>query len=61
VKILKDKLVTLRDKIDKGELHDEIMDFGIPEFEEGTLYTVGSGEYDDEEGEEDFSEGDIEE
>lgn len=61
VKILKDKLVTLQDKIDKGELHDEITDFGIPEFEEGTLYTVGSGEYDDEEGEEDFSEGDIEE
>jgi len=62
VKILKDKLATLSGKIDRNELSDEITDFGIPEFEEGTLYTVGSGEYDDEEEDrEDFTGGDIEE
>jgi DNA-directed RNA polymerase subunit D len=62
VRILKDKLATLSGKIDRNELSDEITDFGIPEFEEGTLYTVGSGEYDDEEeGGEDFTGGDVEE
>lgn len=62
VKILKEKLATLSGKIDRNELSDEITDFGIPEFEEGTLYTVGSGEYDDEEEDgEDFTGGDIEE
>ena len=62
VKILKDKLATLSGKIDRNELSDEITDFGIPEFEEGTLYTVGSGEYDDEEEDgEDFTGGDVEE
>jgi DNA-directed RNA polymerase subunit D len=63
VKILKEKLATLNDKIDKGELYDEIRDFGIPEFEEGTLYTVGTGDYaENEDGDiEDFTEGDLEE
>ena len=62
VRILKDKLATLSGKIDRNELSDEITDFGIPEFEEGTLYTVGSGEYDDEEEDgEDFTGGDVEE
>ncbi len=62
VRILKDKLATLSGKIDRDELSDEITDFGIPEFEEGTLYTVGSGEYDDEEEDgEDFTGGDVEE
>lgn len=63
VKILKDKLATMKDKIDKDELHDEIADFGIPEFEEGTLYTVGSGDYEEEEEQEgeEYTAGDVEE
>lgn len=61
MKILKDKLASLSDKIDRDELSDEITDFGIPEFEEGTLYTVGSGEYDEEEDGEEFTGGDVEE
>jgi DNA-directed RNA polymerase subunit D len=62
IKILKKKLLKLEEKIDKNELHDEISDFGIPEFEEGTLYTVGSGNLEnDEKDEEEFVEGDSKE
>jgi DNA-directed RNA polymerase subunit D len=60
VKILKEKLATLDSKIETDELYDEISDFGIPEFEQGTLYTVGTGDYVEEEDEDlkDFTEGD---
>jgi hypothetical protein len=41
------------------ELHEEISDFELPEIDEGKLYSVGSGDYDeDEEGEEEFKGGD---
>jgi DNA-directed RNA polymerase subunit D len=49
VKILKKRLATLTTKVEAGELHDEISDFEIPEVDEGKLYSVGSGEYDDDE------------
>jgi DNA-directed RNA polymerase alpha subunit len=49
VKILKNKIETLTEKIDSGELHDEISDFDIPEIDEGKLYSIGTGDFDDEE------------
>jgi len=66
VKILKKKLVSLTEKIDKDELHDEISDFDMPELDEGKLYSVGSGDLDEDEeggegGEEDGFTGGIEE
>jgi DNA-directed RNA polymerase subunit D len=52
VKMLKVKLSVLGEKIEADEIHDEISDFELPEIDEGRLYSVGSGEYDeDEEGE----------
>jgi DNA-directed RNA polymerase subunit D len=59
VKILKQKLSALGGKIEADELHDEISDFELPEIDEGKLYSVGSGDYDEEEeGEEEFKGGD---
>ena len=52
VKILKAKLSTLVEKVSNDDLHDEISDFTGPEFEETKLYTVGSGDYDEDEEEE---------
>jgi DNA-directed RNA polymerase subunit D len=49
VKILKKKLATLKEKIDADELHDEISDFDEPELEEAKLYSVSSGDLDDDE------------
>jgi DNA-directed RNA polymerase subunit D len=52
VKMLKGKLSALGEKIEADEIHDEISDFELPEIDEGRLYSVGSGDYDeDEEGE----------
>ncbi len=48
VKILKKRLAALKAKVEAGDLHDEISDFDLPETDEGKLYTVGSGEYEDE-------------
>jgi len=63
VKILKQKLAALSEKVDKEDLHDEISDFEIPELDEGKLYSVGSGDFDEDEegGEEDGFTGGIEE
>jgi len=56
--MLKQKLSALGGKIEADELHDEISDFELPEIDEGKLYSVGSGDYDeDEEGEEEFKGG----
>ena len=52
VKILKRKLVDMTGKVSAGEIHDEISDFEVPEIDEGKLYSVGSGDYEEEEGEE---------
>ncbi|MCW4049933.1 MAG: DNA-directed RNA polymerase subunit D [Candidatus Bathyarchaeota archaeon] len=52
VKILKKKLDTLVKKIDADDIHEPISDFETPEIDESKLYRVGSGDYDDEEGEE---------
>lgn len=52
VKMLKQKLSTLRGKIEADDLHDEISDFDLPEIDEGKLYSVGSGNYENEEGNE---------
>ena len=55
VKILKGKLSVLGAKIDADDVHEEISDFELPEIDEGRLYSVGSGDYDeDEEGDEEF-------
>jgi uncharacterized Fe-S center protein len=51
VKALRTKLSTLVDKVEKGELSDVISDFDLPEIESGRLYSLGSGD-DDEEGDE---------
>ena len=60
VKMLKQKLSALGGKIEADELHDEISDFELPEIDEGKLYSVGSGDYDeDEEGEEKFKGEDV--
>jgi DNA-directed RNA polymerase subunit D len=50
VKMLKQKLSTLRGKIEADDLHDEIRDFDLPEINEGKLYSVGSGDFDEDEG-----------
>ncbi len=47
VKMLKQKLSVLGGKIEADELHDEISDFELPEIDEGKLYSVGSGDYDE--------------
>jgi len=67
VKVLKRKLGDLSAKMDADDMHDEIRDFEIPELDEGKLYSVGSGDLDEEEEEgagpqedEDFT-GDVEE
>ncbi len=61
VKMLKQKLSALGGKIEADELHDEISDFELPEIDEGKLYSVGSGEYDeDEEGDKEFHGDDVE-
>ena len=49
VKILKKKLAALSEKVDKEELYDEISDFDTPEIDEGKLYSVGTGDFDDDE------------
>ena len=49
VKMLKKKLAALSEKVDKDELHDEISDFEVPELDEGKLYSVGSGDFDEDE------------
>lgn len=60
VKILKQKLSALDSKIEADELHDEISDFELPEIDEGKLYSVGPGDYDeDEEGDEEFQGDDV--
>jgi DNA-directed RNA polymerase subunit D len=48
VNILTNKLDELRGKIERGELHEEILDFEVEEEAERHLYTIG-GEYDEEE------------
>ncbi len=61
VKMLKGKLKELNDKIEADDIHEEISDFELPEIDEGRLYSVGSGDYDDEEeeGDEEFQGDDI--
>ena len=49
VKILKKRLGVLSAKIDADELHDPISDFDFATVEEGKLYSVISGDDDDEE------------
>lgn len=49
IKIIKKKLAALTEKIDKDDLHDEISDFDTPELDEGKLYSVGSGDFDEDE------------
>jgi DNA-directed RNA polymerase subunit D len=62
VKVLKKKLETLTSKIDADELHDEISDFDKSEIDEGKLYSIGTGDFDDEEsGDDDGSTGGIQE
>ena len=48
-KILKQKLAALTEKVDKDDMHDEISDFDTPEIDEGKLYSVGSGDFDEDE------------
>ncbi len=60
VKMLKQKLSVLSGKIEADELHDEISDFELPEIDEGKLYSVGSGDYDeDEEGDKELQGDDV--
>jgi len=66
VKILKRKLGSMTEKVASGALHDEISDFETPDIDEGKLYSVGSGDYDEEEeeggeGEDEEFTGDVEE
>ncbi len=49
VKMLKKKLAELSEKIDNDDLHTAISDFEVPELDEGKLYSVGSGDFDEEE------------
>jgi DNA-directed RNA polymerase subunit D len=49
VKILKQKLASLSEKVEKEELYDDISDFDNTEIDEGRLYSVGSGDYDEDE------------
>jgi DNA-directed RNA polymerase subunit D len=62
VKILKGKLSVLVEKIEADEVHEEISDFELPEIDEGRLYSVGSGDYDEdeEEGDEEYQGDDVE-
>lgn len=48
VKILKQKLANLSEKVEKEDIYDEISDFDTPEIDEGKLYSVGSGDFEDE-------------
>jgi DNA-directed RNA polymerase alpha subunit len=52
VKILNAKLEELKRKVDAGELHEEIEDFEAPTEVGRRLYSIGSGEFEEEEGEE---------
>lgn len=66
IKMLKKKLTELSAKIDADDLHEEISDFDTPELDEGKLYSVGSGDFDEDEeggevGEEDGFTGGIDE
>ena len=47
--ILKKKLAALAEKVEKEDLYDEISDFDTPEIDEGKLYSVGTGDFDDDE------------
>lgn len=58
VKMLKQKLSTLRGKIEADDLHDEIRDFDLLEIDEGKLYSVGSRDFDEDEGENEEPQGD---
>ena len=49
IKILKKKLNELYEKMENEEIYDEISDFETPELDEGKLYSIGSGDYDEEE------------
>ena len=49
VKVLKKKLAELSTKIDNDDLHEDISDFDMPELDEGKLYSVGSGDFDEDE------------
>jgi DNA-directed RNA polymerase subunit D len=49
VKILNMKLEELKRKVDAGELHEEIQDFEAPTEVGRRLYSIGSGEFDEEE------------
>lgn len=48
VKILVNKMDAIADKIESGDVHDEIKEFESEEEEGGRLYTVGTGEYEEE-------------
>ena len=49
VKILVAKLDDFDGRIDRDELHDEISEFDLPAIVESKMYSVGSGDDDDEE------------
>lgn len=59
VKMLKQKLSTLRGKIEADDLHDEIKDFDLPEIDEGKLYSVGPRDFEDEGGNEELQGDDV--
>ena len=53
VSIINGKLEELKHKIDAGEVHEEIEDFAVPTEVGRRLYSIGAGDFDeDEEGEE---------
>lgn len=53
VKIINLKMEELKHKIEAGEVHDEIEDFAVPSEVGRRLYSIGAGDFDeDEEGEE---------
>jgi len=56
VKVLRAKVSELKSKVEQGEVHDEITGFVAPEVEETRLYSVGSGDVDEEEEDEDLGE-----
>jgi len=49
VKILKKRLGVLKAKIDADELHDPISEFDFSKVDEGKLFSIRSGDDDDEE------------
>ena len=49
IKILNAKLEELKRKVDAGELHEDIEDFEAPTEVGRRLYSIGSGEFDEEE------------